>query len=135
VQSKYNDLSVGFICLTTITDDWRAGQAAKLNDQTGIWEKDVSNRMGPNGDAELFSILNKTIRVFRLKSKNSSGFISTEDDSMGPEYRRERKMIFCLLHDTQALCGRGYVMRLEEPRSNMLPDALKTLQGIEFVDE
>ncbi|GAB3629583.1 hypothetical protein PTE30175_01286 [Pandoraea terrae] len=73
-----------------------------------------------------------TIRA--LNAVNGSGFYLTQDDTDGDEWRRERYLSFCLFHGTKAMCGGENVMRLEDPKGNLLPYYLKILRSIEFVD-
>ncbi|GAB3628662.1 hypothetical protein PTE30175_00774 [Pandoraea terrae] len=79
-------------------------------------------------------ILRPVTRIDNLDSVNGSGFYKTQDTTFGEEWRRERHLSFCLFHGTKAVCGGENVMRLEDPKGNLLPYYLKILRSIEFID-
>jgi hypothetical protein len=87
---------------------------------------DVSTRDG--------EILRPATRVGALNAVNGHGFYLTQDDTDGDPLRRTRSLTYCLFHETKALCGHGQVMRLSDPKSDLLPNALTILRSIEFID-
>jgi len=82
-------------------------------------------------DADL---LRPVTRVGPLDAVNGHGFYLTQDDTDGDLPRRTRSLTYCLFHDNKALCGHGQVMKLSDPKGNLLPYALTILRSIEFID-
>lgn len=70
-----------------------------------------------------------------LQGKNWTGTGLTVDATIGDEQQRTRIFRFCLIHETQALCGDIPVARLTDPKDSELWKAKAILQSIEFFDE
>lgn len=79
-------------------------------------------------------LLSPGTRIYPLKTVNGNGFARTTDEIIGDPNRRIRFFSYCIFHDTQALCGDGKVMKLSDPKGNLLPYALDVLRTVEFVD-
>lgn len=69
-----------------------------------------------------------------LKGENWTGVGSTIDETTGDEEKRTRKFSFCLIHNTQALCGNMPVVWLADPKHNDLWMAKEILQSVVFSD-
>ncbi|MBN3853350.1 hypothetical protein G3N59_08180 [Paraburkholderia sp. Ac-20340] len=71
-----------------------------------------------------------------LHGKGWNGGGVTMDDTNGDEVRRIRTYGFCISHEQIALCGMvqhvGYLQHLNE---SVLPQVIKMLNSIEFVDD
>ncbi|CAE6736130.1 hypothetical protein R70006_02348 [Paraburkholderia domus] len=74
------------------------------------------------------------VRTVQLKGRNWIGKGITVDDTTGDEERRGRIFSFCLVHNTQALCGTTPVAWLANPKVNQLWKIRAILESIEFVD-
>ncbi|MBN3853348.1 hypothetical protein G3N59_08170 [Paraburkholderia sp. Ac-20340] len=58
------------------------------------------------------------------------------DDINGDEVRRTRAYTFCIIHDQISLCGAvRYVAYLQHLNESVLPQVIKMLNSIEFVDD
>ncbi|SAK85803.1 hypothetical protein AWB80_05836 [Caballeronia pedi] len=70
-----------------------------------------------------------------LRGKGWAGGGVTQDDINGDEQRRTRIYAFCIPHNQLALCGVvrhvGYLMW---PKETTLPQVIKLLESIEFID-
>jgi len=83
-----------------------------------------------NGDAKA---LNTTL--YTLHGKGWEGAGITQDQQDGDEDKRTRTFSFCLLHASRALCGTtDTVMYLAQPNESVLPQVIKLLESIEFID-
>jgi hypothetical protein len=83
-----------------------------------------------NGDAKA---VNTTL--YTLHGKGWEGAGITQDQQDGDEDKRTRSFAFCLLRGSQALCGTSdTVMYLAHPKESVLPQVIKLLESIEFID-
>jgi hypothetical protein len=83
-----------------------------------------------NGDAKA---VNTTL--YTLHGKGWEGAGITQDQQDGDEDKRTRSFAFCLLRGYQALCGTSdTVMYLAHPKESVLPQVIKLLESIEFID-
>lgn len=73
-------------------------------------------------------------KLYEIKAMNSHGYVVTEDDIVGEESNRQRRMHFCLLHEPIALCGNASIMNLNESENKKLSYVLEILRNIEFID-
>jgi hypothetical protein len=84
------------------------------------------------------SLLAPVTKVISFETVNGAGFIRVTDDVIGDDESRDRKLSYCVfdsrLAKKQAICGSGVVMHLAHPQENFLPDALKVLRSVEFLD-
>lgn len=110
---------------------------AKLNDETGLWEKDLDGALAPPPPTpEERKILDAATRVLSIQSVNSKGYASLIEDTVGDEERRQRRMFFCLFRPPKAICGNGEVGILREGRKgDLTPHALKIIRSIEFLPD
>ena len=69
-----------------------------------------------------------------LKGKNWTGIGLTVDATTGDEEKRPRVFSFCLIHNTQALCGNTPVEWLADAKHNDLWMVKSILQSVVFVD-
>ena len=121
------ELQVNMQCFKI--DDGRVNDGwAKFNEQKKQWEPRFINE-------EDHLQRHKVTKIYPIQALNSQGFVVTEDDLIGEEWRRDRNMHFCLLRPPKALCGDAPVMRLNDPKSNVLPYVLQILRSIEFIDD
>jgi hypothetical protein len=79
-------------------------------------------------------LLSPVTRFYPLRAVNSTGFARTTDEVLGDPRQRVRFFSYCLFHDTQAICGDGQVMRLSEPKGDLLPYVLDILRTVDFVN-
>lgn len=93
-------------------------------------------RYDPWGDGPELVPFEKLARVqtVQLRGRNWIGKGITVDDTTGDEERRGRIFSFCLVHNTQALCGTTPVEWLANPKVNQLWKVRVILESIEFVD-
>ena len=83
-----------------------------------------------NGDAKA---VNTTLYTLHRKGWEGAGI--TQDQQDGDEDKRTRSFAFCLLRGSQALCGTSdTVMYLAHPKESVLPQVIKLLESIEFID-
>lgn len=108
-----------------VNDGW-----AKFNEQKKQWKLHFS---GDEEERKYYG--NNGAKIYQIRALNSQGYVVTNDDLIGEEWRRDRNMHFCLLHPPKALCGDAPVMRLNDPKSNVLPYVLQILRSIEFIDD
>jgi hypothetical protein len=71
-------------------------------------------------------------RTVTLKGANWAGIGLTVDATTGDEEKRLRFFSFCLIHNTQALCGNTPVARLADPKHNDLWRVKSILQSVVF---
>jgi hypothetical protein len=79
-------------------------------------------------------LLSQVTHIYPLKTANGTGFARTTDEITGDPNQRVRIFSYCIFHDAKALCVDGKVMKLADPKGNLLPYALDVLRTIEFVD-
>jgi hypothetical protein len=92
--------------------------------------------MSPQEYRATFEDQDKAIQIFNVTAINASGFLSTIDDTIGDERRREKRAHFCLYHPPKALCGYGVVGYLADgPRSDLTQRALEIVRTIEFLPD
>lgn len=128
------ELQVNMQCYNSADLHFPKGLNVRFDSTKKIWVKDFSERSYAD-DAESYKKLDKASRVYNIQAKNSNGYVYTEDDLIGEEWQRDRNMHFCLLRPPKALCGDAPVMRLNDPKSNVLPYVLQILRSIEFIDD
>ncbi|MBK5118329.1 MULTISPECIES: hypothetical protein [Paraburkholderia] len=114
----------------------------KANDQqigTSLGAKLVNGqwmRYDPWTDGSELTFFEKmaNVKTVPIKGKNWIGTGITVDDTTGDEERRGRFFSFCLVHNTQALCGTTPVEWLANPKVNQLWKIKAILESVEFVD-
>jgi hypothetical protein len=75
------------------------------------------------------------MKLYTFHGKDWDGAGTTADQQDGDEDKRTRSFVFCLVHRSQALCGSDdTVMYLTHPTESVLPQILKLLESIEFID-
>lgn len=130
VKTKIGDFVVNFVCshVTETSKEQVANQHGATYDNNAnswtLYYESVRDRR----------VLSSVTHIRSLKAPNSSGFYTTQDDVDGDPKQRVRFFSYCLFHDSQAICGRGQIMRLSEPKGNLLPYMLDILRTVEFVD-
>lgn len=112
---------------------------AKFNTQKGIWEKDVSGRFELDGGklaSEDYQLYDQATRLYNIVAVNSNGYVATEEDVIGDEEKRERRLNFCVFHGSKALCGMGSVAYLADgSKGDLTPYALEMIRSIEFLED
>lgn len=86
-----------------------------------------------DGDGDR-TLLSPVSRIYPIKTANSSGFARTTDEIIGDPNQRVRFFSYCLFHDAEALCGNGQVMKISDPKNNLLPYALEILRSVQFIE-
>lgn len=135
-KSSLAALGFGLSCRSS-DDALETSGLAKLNDKTGLWEKDLDRGFlppPPTGDDR--KLLDKATRVINVRSVNAQGYASVIDDSFGDEQHRVATMHFCLFHPPSAICGYGVVGMLRDGRKgDLTPHALNIIRSIEFLSD
>lgn len=72
--------------------------------------------------------------VIQLDGSNWTGTAIATDEITGDESSRSRWLNFCLMHDSQVLCGAANVMALGLPGTNVQDNVVAVLKSVEFVD-
>ena len=79
------------------------------------------------------------MRFYSLESINAKGWAVTEEDKIGDEAGRAKRLHYCLVREQKALCGQGdmgYVQDIRRhPQNDLTNYTLRILRSIEFVDE
>ena len=79
------------------------------------------------------------MRFYALESINAKGWAVTEEDKIGDEAGRAKRLHYCLVREQKALCGHGdmgYVQDIRRhPQNDLTNYTLRILRSIEFVDE
>jgi hypothetical protein len=76
------------------------------------------------------------LKLILLNGVNWTGAGTITDSTTGELFDRYRRLNFCLVHDTRALCGWSDVVpHLSIPKKNVLKKVLRLLNSIEFVDD
>ena len=79
------------------------------------------------------------MHFYPLEAINAKGWAVTEEDKIGDESGRTKRLHYCLVHDQKALCGQGdmgYVQDIRRhPRNDLTNYTLRILRTIEFIDE
>lgn len=135
---KSSLVALGFGLSCRLADDPSAtGGLAKLNDKTGLWEKDLDRCfLPPEPTPEERKVLDRATRLVNIQAVNSKGYAGISDDTIGDEAHRQRKLSFCLFHPPKAICGQGNVGILREGRkADLTPHALKIIRSIEFLPD
>jgi hypothetical protein len=94
-------------------------------------------RYDPWGDGPELTPFDKQehARSVPLKGTNWAGTALTIDDTTGDEKRRGRRLSFCLIHETLALCGHAPVAWLADRKKRNDIERIKAiLESAEFVD-
>ena len=74
-------------------------------------------------------------KLYLLHGKEWDGAGITQDPTFGDEDRRTRAITFCLIRGGRALCGLDdTVMYLAHPRETALPQIIRLINIIEFVN-
>ncbi len=110
------------------TDVDAALGAKRTNDQ---WM-----RYGPSLDGPDLTPFEKGAhpQTVTLKGENWTGIGLTVDATTGDKEKRPRVFSFCLIHETQALCGSVPVVWLADPKHNDLWMVKSILQSVVFSD-
>ncbi|WP_283439525.1 hypothetical protein [Pseudomonas panipatensis] len=97
-----------------------------LGNQDGVWVL-IPNKSDPQNLAR--------VKLYPLRGNGTSGAASTYDQTTGERSRRFQGLGFCLTDQKQILCGVseavGYVAY---PKASSLPQVLKLLESIEFLE-
>lgn len=79
------------------------------------------------------------MRFYPLDAINAKGWAVTEEDKIGEESGRAKRLHYCLVHEQKALCGQGemgYVQDIRRhPKNDLTNYTLRILRSIEFIDE
>ena len=99
-----------------------------LSSLAGIGKRDGRWIIDFDGDAEAANT-----RLYSLHGKGWEGAGITQDQA-GEDGAR-RAFTFCIMHGSQALCGQDdAVMYLDYPEESVLPQLIRLLDSIEFVN-
>jgi hypothetical protein len=117
---------IQFTCQNPVTDETLSELAGIKLTNKG-WVLDSSpDSIGPPETHTTFYPLHG-------KSWDAGGV--TQDDINGDEERRIRAFAFCIPHDKLALCGVvRHVAYLSHLNESVLPQVIKLLESIEFID-
>jgi hypothetical protein len=74
--------------------------------------------------------------LYVLNGKNWNGAGSSADQTFGEEDERTRSFSFCMVGKKQTVCGSiSIVAYLSRPKESTLPQVIKLLESIEFIDD
>ncbi|SAK85808.1 hypothetical protein AWB80_05837 [Caballeronia pedi] len=120
------DTSIQFSCENPATSQVLRDLVAMRMTDKG-WALDPSSEIiGPKEQRTTFHALH---------GRGWDGGGVTADDINGDETRRMRGYAFCIPHRQLALCGVvRYVAYLKWPKESVLPQVIKLLESIEFID-
>jgi hypothetical protein len=111
-------------------DCHRNVNASDLSNLAGVSKKNGKWIIDFDGDAGAVNT-----ELYLLSGKGWDGAGITQDQTDGDENRRSRAFTFCLVHGTQALCGSDdTVMYLKNPGESALPQIIRLLDSIEFIN-
>lgn len=111
------------------------GLAVRFDEAQNRWVIYPEGRVDFGKERGWEKTLRRATRLTNIRASNSSGFAVTEEDTTGDEKWRKRALNFCLIPEAKALCGSGDVGLLRDGRrGNLLPQALRIIRGIQFVD-
>lgn len=129
---------VGFACYDATAEIVGAGPV-KFDEEKKKWVRHFPNRLKGEGveySAEENLELDRAIHFYELTTVNADGYAYTEDDLIGDEGARHRKLHYCLIHPPKALCGTGDMGYLSDlPKGDLTAYSLKILSSIEFIDD
>jgi hypothetical protein len=130
INTQIGDFAVNFVC-RHVTDQSKEQVANQYGGSYDVKRKKWVAYYDGERDRKLLSPVS---RLYPIKTDNSSGFVRTTDEIIGDPDQRVRFFSYCLFHDAQAICGDGQVMKLADPKGNLLPYALEILRSVEFID-
>lgn len=135
-KSSFESLYFGLSCWPANDPAVTEGMA-KFNPQTGLWKKDLDRWfVFSEPTPEERKILDEATRLVNVQAVNSRGYVGIREDTIGDDGRRTREMFFCLFHPPKAICGDGWVGKLEDGRKgDLTPHALKIIRSIEFLPD
>ena len=135
-KSSLGDLYFDLSCRPADDPSATAG-LAKLNDKTGLWEKDLDRGfLPPPPTGEERTLLDKATRVINVQAVNAKGHASVVEDTFGDDRHRVATMHFCLFQPPRAICGYGVVGMLRDGRKgDLTPHALKIIRSIQFLPD
>ena len=131
-KTQLGELHISFECKPADAEDVASGTSGVFLDQDGKWKADYAWMKEKNYDLPSKAM---HYTVFNIDAVNASGYGVTTDATDGDERWRTRFLDACLLHPPVALCAYGEVMRLQDPKGNLLPYVLNVLKSIEFIDD
>ncbi|CAG9232784.1 conserved hypothetical protein [Paraburkholderia tropica] len=116
---------IQFSCENPATPETYLTSSIKLTERG--WKLDTSH-----GDSGAPGV-NTTL--YLLHGRGWEGAGTTQDQTNGDERRRSRAFTFCIPHRQLALCGSiPTVAYLMWPKESVLPQVIKLLESIEFID-
>jgi hypothetical protein len=81
----------------------------------------------------------RALRFYELTAKNSRGWAVAVDDISGDERFRQRELSYCLIRDSKAVCGGGYMGYLRDFQrhkdADLTPRILDLLRNVEFLED
>lgn len=118
------EVSIRFTCDTA--EGMRAFTELGFDNQSGVW-KLIPNEYDPENLAR--------VKLYPLTGNGTSGVASTDDQTTGEETERTQGLAFCLTNQKQILCGTSQAVGyLAYPEESSLPQVLKLLESIEFLE-
>ncbi|WP_347555289.1 hypothetical protein [Robbsia sp. KACC 23696] len=95
----------------------------------GQWE-------AKDGDGNWVVQFDRTARVqtFEIHGRNAWGKALLYNDAVGDEDQRSRHINFCMIHNSVALCGRGSVQWLRNPKVDSTSEMKQLIESIQFID-
>jgi hypothetical protein len=113
-----------------VFDCEKASDTNNFSGSTGVKKKDGKWAIAFDADAEALNT-----KLYPLHGNKWDGAGITQDQSAGDDNGRPRSFTFCLVHAKQALCGSSSIVAyLEYPDESVLPQIIKLLESIEFID-
>ena len=131
-KSNMGEMYFSLRCLDT--EGLHTSSLAKFNSATNQWEKDLDGRFGEM-TADERVMLDSATKLINISAVNARGYAAIEDDTIGEETSRQRRVSFCLLHEPKSICGGGFVGMLNDPKSDLTEHALDILRTIEFLPD
>ncbi|CAG9232773.1 conserved hypothetical protein [Paraburkholderia tropica] len=119
------ETGIQFSCPNPATPETYLNRSIKLTARG--WKLDTSTE-----DPALPS---QRTTLYLLRGNGWVGAGTTQDQTNGDERRRSRAFTFCIPHRQLALCGSiPTVAYLMWPKESVLPQVIKLLESIEFID-
>lgn len=131
-KSDMGEMYFSLRCLDT--EGLHTSSLAKFNSATNQWEKDLDGRFGEM-TADERVMLDSATKLINISAVNARGYAAIEDDTIGEETSRQRRVSFCLLHEPKSICGGGFVGMLNDPKSDLTERALEIIRTIEFLPD
>lgn len=129
VKTLMPKVGVNFVCVS-LTDKTKEEIARQHG---AIYDRDRREWIPYFESERDMKLLDAFTKVDKLEAVKGNGFYLIQDDSDGDPAQRQRYLVFCVFHETMAVCGAEPVTYLSDTNGNLLPYALDILRSVESV--